>query len=104
GGAWSLRLRNSPAMMRTGPANAARRCESRAGVTLAGLGATAETTMPLFPEEERRRSLARAIDRVNARHGRLTVYTASMQGGRASATGGIAFASVPDLGFSDTVA
>lgn len=74
------------------------------GVTLAGLGAAAESTMPLFPEEERRRSLARAIDRLNARHGRLTVYTASMQEARASATGGIAFANVPDLGFSDTVA
>ncbi|MCW5775508.1 MAG: hypothetical protein KIS87_03555 [Phycisphaeraceae bacterium] len=74
------------------------------GVTLAGLGATEEATLPLFPEEERRRALSRAIDRLNSRHGRLTVYTASMQEARASATGGIAFASVPDLGFSDTVA
>ncbi|HRQ72226.1 MAG TPA: hypothetical protein PLU35_04270, partial [Phycisphaerales bacterium] len=74
------------------------------GVTLAGLGATEEATLPLFPEEERRRALSRAIDRLNARHGRLTVYTASMQGVRGRATGGIAFASVPDLGFSDTVA
>ena len=49
-------------------------------------------------------ALASAMDRINAKHGRNTLYYASMHGAREQRVGGISFSSVPDLTLPDAVA
>jgi DNA polymerase-4 len=73
------------------------------GVTLHELLPATSVTQPLFPQEQRREELSRLIDELDASHGPLTVYTASMHEARDRAAGGIAFRSVPDLDLPDTV-
>jgi hypothetical protein len=73
------------------------------GVTLHELLPSTSVTQPLFPQEQRREALSRLIDQLDASHGPLTVYTASMHEARDQAAGGIAFRSVPDLDLPDTV-
>jgi len=72
---------------------------------LAEFGRIAESTatLPLFEGERGRERLARAIDRLDAKYGKLTVYAASMQDAKDAAPGGIAFSSVPDLALPDSV-
>lgn len=73
------------------------------GVTLHDLSPREEVAGALFEGEKRRLALARAVDRLDAKYGRHTVYPASMHDARASATGGIAFQNVPDLSLPDTL-
>lgn len=72
-------------------------------VTLFELTSNGSTTIPLFTHERQRHEMNRAMDIVNNRYGANTVYLASMHDARTSAPGGIAFKSIPDLTFSDTV-
>lgn len=72
-------------------------------VTLHDLVAVKAATMPLFEHERNRMALARAMDEVNRKHGKNTVYAASMHEAKDSAKGGIAFSSVPDLALTDSV-
>lgn len=73
-------------------------------VTLGGLVAPGSATLPLFERERRLSELSSALDRINDRYGRNTVYTAAQHGVKDSARGGVAFASIPDLDIADTVA
>lgn len=73
------------------------------GVTLLGL-VRRETTLALFEQERADEALASAMDRINTRHGRNTLYYASMHAAREQRVGGIAFSSVPDLSLPDAVA
>lgn len=73
------------------------------GVTLYDLAPDDGATLPLFAEPRRHIALCKAMDLVNGRFGANTVYLASMHNARASAPGGIAFSSIPDLSFHDTV-
>lgn len=72
-------------------------------VTLFDLIAESVATLPLFEGERGRERLARAIDRLDAKYGKLTVYAASMQDAKEAAPGGIAFSNVPDLALPDSV-
>ena len=72
-------------------------------VTLHDLIGDASVTQPLFPEQRRRTDLARLTDVLDAKHGRHTLYPASMHATRDAAPGGIAFAHVPDLDLADSV-
>jgi DNA polymerase-4 len=72
-------------------------------VTLLDLVYPRSQTLPLFEHERRREGLSRAMDKVNQKFGANTLYTANMHGVRDHATGGIAFASVPDLALADSV-
>lgn len=73
------------------------------GVTLHDLVASEEAVGALYPEEAKRRALASAVDKLDAKFGRHTVYPASMHNARTSAKGGIAFQSIPDLDLPDTL-
>jgi len=72
-------------------------------VTLHDLTNNASTTLPLFSHEQQRVAMSKAMDRINDRYGSNTVYLGSMHNARRSAYGGIAFRSIPDLKFHDTV-
>ncbi|MGE3108440.1 MAG: DNA polymerase [Phycisphaerales bacterium] len=72
-------------------------------VTLHDLLAVKAATMPLFEQERHRVALAKAMDEVNRKHGKNTVYAASMHEARNAAKGGIAFSSVPDPTLIDSV-
>ena len=72
------------------------------GVTLHNL-ASMHDTLPLFPQERHREDLAKAIDQLDRKHGRHTVYPASMHAARHTAPGGIAFTSIPDPALPDAV-
>ncbi|QYK47111.1 MAG: hypothetical protein KF838_09990 [Phycisphaeraceae bacterium] len=73
------------------------------GVTLHELAPQADIAAALFQGEQRRMALAKAVDRLDAKYGRHTVYPASMHDARTSGKGGIAFQSVPDLAIPDTL-
>lgn len=73
-------------------------------VTLGNLVAEGSTTLPLFEHERRLAQLSGALDKINDRYGRNTVYTAAQHDVKESARGGIAFSSIPDLDVTDTVA
>lgn len=73
-------------------------------VTLHDLIAAQAATMPLFEPERNRMALAKAMDEVNRKHGKNSVYSASMHAAKDSAKGGIAFSSIPDLKLTDSVA
>jgi DNA polymerase-4 len=60
------------------------------------------STAPLFQAESNRRKLAGAIDKLDAKYGRLTVYSAAMHKARDARAGGIAFRSIPDLNLPDS--
>lgn len=72
-------------------------------VTLHELTNNASTTLPLFTHEQQRVAMSRAMDRINDRYGANTVYLASMHHARNTGHGGIAFSSIPDLNFHDSV-
>lgn len=73
------------------------------GVTLMDLAPQADVAAALFQGESRRLALAKAVDKLDAKYGRHTVYPASMHDARSSGKGGIAFQSVPDLAVPDTL-
>ena len=73
------------------------------GVTLHDLAPQADVAAALFQGEQRRMALAKAVDKLDAKYGRHTVYPASMHDARSSGKGGIAFQSVPDLAVPDTL-
>jgi DNA polymerase-4 len=68
----------------------------RVGITLYALELARNLTLPLFPPDERRLHLSRAMDRVNAKFGRQTLYFAEMHTARGAAPMRIAFNSIPD--------
>lgn len=72
-------------------------------VTLSDLMNHHSATPPLFPQQQRRHELSRAIDRLNLKYGRNTVATASMHQVRDQRCGGIAFSNIPDLALPDAV-
>lgn len=72
-------------------------------VTLCELSNGCSTTLPLFEQERKLTGLSHVMDRVNEKFGANTVYLAPMHDARTSAPGGIAFRSIPDLAFVDTV-
>ncbi len=73
------------------------------GVTLMDLAPRNDVAAALFQGEQRRMALAKAVDKLDAKYGRHTVYPASMHDARSSGKGGIAFQSVPDLSVPDTL-
>lgn len=73
------------------------------GVTLHELAPQDDVAAALFQGEQRRMALAKAVDELDAKYGRHTVYPASMHDARSSGKGGIAFQSVPDLAVPDTL-
>jgi DNA polymerase-4 len=72
-------------------------------VTLHDLVHGSSATLPLFAQEQNRRALSLAMDEVNTRAGRVTLYLGAMHEARDDASGGIAFRSIPDLALPDTV-
>ncbi|MBX3357962.1 MAG: hypothetical protein KF745_05995 [Phycisphaeraceae bacterium] len=83
---WTTRPRGSPYFV---------------AVTLDDLEADVGGTLPLFEQESRREGLSRAIDSLNSKYGRHTVYPAAMHEARDTGRGGIAFSNVPDLNLPD---
>jgi len=69
----------------------------KGGVTLEELQERDSATGPLFREAREREGIARAMDRVNARYGRATVFLASTQGVRSSRPGPVAWGSIPEI-------
>ncbi|MBL1218501.1 MAG: DNA polymerase [Planctomycetes bacterium] len=69
----------------------------KVGMRLDDLTENRQAPIPLFPGERKRVRLARAIDDLNGRFGRHTVYFASMHHTRAAAPIRIAFGNIPDL-------
>ena len=61
------------------------------------------STAPLFDAESTRRDLAKAIDKLDAKYGKLTVYSAAMHKAKDARAGGIAFRNIPDLTLPDSV-
>lgn len=69
----------------------------RVSITLHDLASQCSVSRPLFPGEQRRQELARAMDRINARFGKSAVYPASMHNALAAAPTRIPFQTIPDL-------
>lgn len=69
----------------------------RVGIVLTNLEPAAGATLPLFGQDRRLTHLSAAMDRVNRKFGRDSVYLACMQGVRKAAPMRIAFGSVPDM-------
>jgi DNA polymerase-4 len=67
------------------------------GVVLSNLVAERSATRPLFPGEQRRVALSRAMDLINARFGRETVHLATVHEVLGAAPTRIAFTNIPDL-------
>ena len=67
------------------------------GCVLSNLEADVNTTMPLYQEQQRLNNLADVMDRIDARHGRHTVYFGSMFGHQNSAPTRIAFTQIPGV-------
>jgi DNA polymerase-4 len=72
-------------------------------VTFSELIKESDVTPPLFEAERKRVQLSKAMDEINSRYGRHAVYTGGVHEVRDQARGGIAFRSIPDLDFSDSV-
>lgn len=72
------------------------------GVTLQDLVNRASATMSLFDTDHRRADLARAMDRVNMKHGRDSIYLGVTHDVLDSAPTRIAFTSIPDLSLPET--
>lgn len=73
-------------------------------VTLSDLVALSSATRPLFEEERKGSDLTHAMHLINTKHGRNTLYPASVHTARDAAPGGIAFHCVPDRTFHDSLA
>jgi len=71
----------------------------RVGVMLCDLVPGNSATAPLFPEEQHRLQLARAMDGLNTRFGPHTVYFGGMHGAQDSAPMRISYTSIPDPDF-----
>ncbi len=73
----------------------------RASVTLLGLVTDQTVGAPLFPQQVHRTTLARAVDKINAKMGRDAVWYGSMHDGvndaRLSAPTRISYTQIPDL-------
>jgi len=72
-------------------------------VTLHDLVNAQSQTLPLFNDERKLGRISIAMDKINAKFGANTLYTANIQDARTSGTGGIAFNFVPDLSIPDSV-
>jgi DNA polymerase-4 len=72
-------------------------------VVLDELVSLANSTAPLFDAESNRRKLSNAIDKLDAKYGRLTVYSGAMHKAKDVRAGGIAFKSIPSLDLPDSV-
>ncbi len=72
-------------------------------VTLHELLGPGSYTPSLFRESQSRSALSRAMDEINARFGSMTVYPGILHGTREASHGAIAFKSIPDLSFIDSV-
>ncbi|MFN0010180.1 MAG: DNA polymerase [Phycisphaerales bacterium] len=68
-----------------------------AGVVLGRVQPAAGLTMPLFCNMDRARRLSEVMDTLNIRHGRNTVYLASMHGARETAPTRIPFYHIPRI-------
>ncbi len=73
------------------------------GVTLHDLVSSQSQTLPLFQDEAKQGRISQAMDKINAKYGANTLYTANIHDARTSASGGIAFNFVPDLSIADSV-
>lgn len=65
------------------------------------LSPVSAANLALFEESRRRDELARAMDRLNQKYGKNTVYLASMHGAEDAAPTRIAFGNIPDLSTPD---
>jgi DNA polymerase IV len=66
------------------------------GMVFFDLELATNVTLPLFGHDTRRLDLARAMDEINARYGRQTLYFAEMHMSRGTAPMRIAFNAIPD--------
>ena len=73
------------------------------GVTFSDLIAEDQATLPLFGHARNRVALAKAVDQINDRYGRSTVYSAAVHEVKDAARGGIAFGYIPDVSLPDSV-
>jgi DNA polymerase-4 len=69
----------------------------KVGVTLEELSGTGSATGALFREARDREGVARAMDNVNAKYGRATVFLASTQEVQSTRPDSIAWGSIPEL-------
>jgi DNA polymerase-4 len=69
----------------------------KVGLVLSDLSAERTATAPLFPDQQRRVSLSRMMDRINSRYGRDAVHIGTVHEYLGSAPTRIAFSNVPDL-------
>ena len=69
----------------------------KVATTLTDIEPVKDATLPLFAGPRPRTKLGEAMDKVNAKFGRGTIYTASMQEAKTSAPARIAFSNIPDL-------
>jgi len=69
----------------------------KVGVTLEELRGFGSATGALFQEAQDREGIAKAMDRVNARYGRATVFLASTQTVRSSRPDRITWGSIPEI-------
>ncbi|MGH7131323.1 MAG: DNA polymerase thumb domain-containing protein [Phycisphaerales bacterium] len=69
----------------------------KVAATLTDIEPVKSATLPLFAGPRPRVKLGEAMDKVNAKFGRGTIYTASMQEAKTSAPARIAFSNIPDL-------
>ncbi|MBX7245633.1 MAG: hypothetical protein K1X53_09035 [Candidatus Sumerlaeaceae bacterium] len=67
------------------------------GVTLHDLEKEDLIPLPLFPQEQKRQKLARAMDSLNNKYGLHAIYPAAMHTTRDAAPARIGFTSIPDL-------
>lgn len=79
---WATRPRGTPIM---------------AGAVLGRVVPAAGVTLPLFDDLERSRRLGETMDRLNIRHGRNTIYLASMHAAREAAPTRIPFYHIPRI-------
>ena len=70
-------------------------------VTFSDLIPESQATAPLFAPERQRAALAKAMDQINRKYGRNTVYSGAIHDVKDSARGGIAFGTIPDLDTPD---
>ncbi|HMB94458.1 MAG TPA: hypothetical protein VKK61_00305 [Tepidisphaeraceae bacterium] len=74
---------------------------TQVAITLLNLVPNQSAANPLFPQEQNRIRLSRAIDTLNERFGHHTIYFAAMHGALDSAPMRIAFSRVPDASEND---
>lgn len=68
----------------------------KVGVTLSDIKPVAEVTESIFESDQGRARLSKAMDSLNAKYGKHTVYPAAMHSSKESAPMRIAFGSIPD--------